>query len=138
MKAKNNKVIKEAFERLKANKDEAIEAAMYGILEDAVKIALDLHDERHDIHLVIGDTYGWALMHNGKIKDIMVVSLPENRGDAIDQLQEECAFIAESGWVGIVMAGMHPNYFSERFERLVLGETIEITKDNFFDYFKQI
>jgi hypothetical protein len=36
------------------------------------------------------------------------------------------------------MAGMHPNYFSERFERLVLGKTIEITKDNFFDYFKQI
>lgn len=138
MKAKNNKVIQEAFERLKVGKDEAIEAAMYGILEDAVKIALDLHDERHAMHLAIGDTYGWALMHNGKIKDIMVVSLPDNRGDAIDQLQEECAFAAESGWVGIVMAGMHPNYFSERFERLVLGKTIEITKDNFFDYFKQI
>ena len=138
MKAKNDKVIQDAFERFVANKEEAIEAAMYGILEDAVKIALDLHDERHEMHLAIGDTYGWALMHNGKIKDIMVVSLPDNRGDAIDQLQKECASMAMPGWVGIVMAGMRPNYFSERFERLVLGKTIEITKDNFFDYFKQI
>ena len=137
MKAKNNKTIKRAFERLIANKEEAMEAAMYAILEDAVKIALDLHDEKHASHLEIGDTYGWALMHNGRIKDIMVVSLPANKGDAIEQLQEECAFTYESGWVGIVMAGMRPAYFSERFERLVLRQTIEITKDNFFDYFKK-
>lgn len=138
MKAKNSKTIENAFRRLVNSEEEIIMSGMYGLLEDAVKVALDLHDEEHHKHLEIGDTYGWLLMHNGSVKEAVVVSLPQNEGEALDKLREEAAFVTETGWVGIVMAGMKPGYFSIRFEREVLAETIEITKDNFFDYFKAI
>jgi hypothetical protein len=140
MKTRNDKVIKSAFSRLVANKDTIICNAMYGILEDAVNVALGLHEEdgEHPGHLEIGDTYGWLLMHDGRIKEAVVKSIDPNIGDALDQLYEEAAFTYDKGWVGIVMAGMHPNYFSIRFETEVLSETIQITKDNFFDYFKKI
>jgi hypothetical protein len=138
MQSKNDKTIDKAFERLVATKKELFTSGMYRILEDAVKVALELHDEEHMSHLEIGDTYGWALMYNGAIQEIVVVSLPQNEGDALEQLYEEAAFTNAPGWVGIVMAGMHPNYFSIEFEEEVLNETISITKNNFFDYFKKI
>lgn len=136
--AQNSKTIEKAFKRFMDAEKETITSGMYGLLEDAVKVALDLHDEEHHKHLEIGDTYGWLLMHNGSVIEAVVVSLPENEGEALDKLQEEAAFVTETGWVGIVMAGMKPNYFSVRFEEEVLDETIQITKDNFFDYFKAI
>jgi hypothetical protein len=140
MKTRNNKVIESAFERFVTNKDTIIRNAMYGLLEDAVQIALRLHEEdgEHPKHLEIGDTYGWILMHNGRIEEAVVKSIDPNIGDTLDQLYEEAAFTYEKGWVGIVMAGMKPNYFSIRFETKILAETISITKDNFFEYFKKI
>ena len=138
MKAKNSKTIDRAFSKFINAKNEIIERGMYELLEDAVKVALDLHDEEHPKHLEIGDTYGWLLMHNGFIKEAVVVSLPLNEGEALEKLRDEASQITELGWVGIVMAGMKPNYFSLRFEEEVLDETIQITKDNFFDYFKAI
>lgn len=140
----NDEVIKKAFVRLAASKDESIKAAMYGMLEDAVQVALELHvhDKRHPNHLVLGDTYGWMLVHDHKIQEIMVVSLPENRGFATEQLQEHLKTLPATGWVGVVMAGMETmdpfDYFSYRFEAKVLTQTIKITKDNFFQYFKAI
>ena len=59
MKQANQQTIKNAFARLKSTKDEVIRAAMYGLLEDAVQIALDAHDEKHQSHIELGDTYGW-------------------------------------------------------------------------------
>ena len=142
MKAKNNRTIDSAFKRFASDKDEIIKSAMYGILEDAVQVALSLHEDdgEHEQHLVIGDTYGWLLMHNGHIEEAVVVSTPNNEGDTLEQLREEAAFITERGWVGIVMAGMRAGitYFSMRFENKVLNRTIKITKDNFFEYFKKI
>ena len=82
----NDEVIKKAFVRLMASKDESIKAAMYGMLEDAVIVALEMHDERHPDHVVIGDTYGWMLVHNHRIQEIMVVSTDANRGEATDLL----------------------------------------------------
>lgn len=142
MKANNNKTIDSAFKRFVLDKDEAIRSAMYGILEDAVQVALSLHEDdgEHEQHLIIGDTYGWLLMHNGNVEEVAVVSTSRNEGDTMDQLREEAAFITEKGWVGIVMAGMQAQqtYFSIRFENKILNRTIRITKDNFFQYFKKI
>lgn len=140
MKEKNNRVIEKAFATLVSNKDTIIRNAMYGLLEDAVKIALELHEDdgEHPMHLVVGDTYGWILIHDGAIEEAMVASTQDNEGDALDQLYEEAAFTNVKGWVGIVMAGMRPDYFSLRFEEKILYETIQITKDNFFEYFKKV
>ena len=132
----NNDIIKNAFARLTKSKDESITAAMYGMLEEAVEIALSLHDERHPAHVEIGDTYGWMLVHNHKIQEIVVVSTDVNRGNATELLQDHLKSLPAKGWVGVVMAGMaEPSYFSVRFETKVLEQTARITKENFFQYF---
>ena len=135
----NNDVIKNAFRRLTMTKDETIRAAMYGILEDAVQYALEIHDEIHQEHVAIGDTYGWMLVHNHKIQEVAVVSTSNNRGEATDLLQNYLKELPAKGWVGVVMAGMaKPSFFSVRYEEHILDETVQITRQNFFEYFTKI
>ena len=139
MKKANQQVIKNAFARLSLSKDEVIRAGMYGLLEDAVQIALEAHDEKHQSHIELGDTYGWMLVHNHKIEEIAVVSTADNRGKATRQLRAKLKDLPSKGWVGVVMAGMQPaNYFSVRYEIGMLDFSMQMTKQNFFQYFKAI
>ena len=139
MKQANQQTIKNAFARLKSTKDEVIRAAMYGLLEDAVQIALDAHDEKHQSHIELGDTYGWMLVHNHKIEEIAVVATADNRGQATKQLRAKLKDLPSKGWVGVVMAGLEPaNYFSVRYEMGMLDFAIQMTEQNFFLYFKKI
>lgn len=139
MKKANQQVIKNAFARLKSTKDEVIRAAMYGLLEDAVQIALDAHDEKHQSHIELGDTYGWMLVHNHRIEEIAVVATADNRGQATKQLRAKLKDLPSKGWVGVVMAGLEPaNYFSVRYEMGMLDFAIQMTEQNFFQYFKKI
>lgn len=139
MKQANQQTIKNAFARLKSTKDEVIRAAMYGLLEDAVQIALDAHDEKHQSHIELGDTYGWMLVHNHKIEKIAVVATADNRGQATKQLRAKLKDLPSKGWVGVVMAGLEPaNYFSVRYEMEMLDFAIQMTEQNFFQYFKKI
>lgn len=139
MKKANQQVIKNAFARLKLTKDEVIRAGMYGLLEDAVQIALDAHDERHQSHIELGDTYGWMLVHNHKIEEIAVVSTADNRGRATKQLRAKLKNLPSKGWVGVVMAGLEPaNYFSVTYEMGMLDFAVQMTEQNFFQYFKAI
>lgn len=135
----NSQTIENAFARLRMNEEEIIRRGMYGLLEDAVQIALDLHDENHQAHIEIGDTYGWILIHNGQIEDLMVISTPQNEGRATEQLREIVSKVKQRGWVGVVMAGLEPaNYFSVIYEANVLYYTTLVTRDNFFEYFHAI
>ena len=139
MKKANQQIIQKAFARLKSTKDEVIRAAMYGLLEDAVQIALDTHGGEHQAHIQIGDTYGWMLVHNHKIEEIAVVSTEDNRGRATRQLRAKLKDLPARGWAGVVMAGLTPaKYFSVRYEVGILGFTSKITKQNSFQYFKAI
>lgn len=139
MKNANQQVIKNAFARLSLSKDEVIRSGMYGLLEDAVQIALDAHDEKHQSHIELGDTYGWMLVHNHKIEEIAVVATADNRGQATKQLRAKLKDLPSKGWVGVVMAGLEPaNYFSVRYEMGMLDFAIRMTEQNFFQYFKKI
>lgn len=139
MQKANQQVIKNAFARLKLTKDEVIRAGMYGLLEDAVQIALEAHDEKHQSHIEFGDTYGWMLVHNHKIEEIAVVATSDNRGKATKQLRAKLKDLPSKGWIGVVMAGMQPaNYFSVRYEIGMLDFSMQMTKQNFFQYFKAI
>lgn len=139
MKKANQQVIKNAFARLRLTKDEVIRAGMYGLLEDAVQIALDAHDERHQSHIELGDTYGWMLVHNHKIEEVAVVSTADNRGRATKQLRAKLKDLPSKGWVGVVMAGLEPaNYFSVTYEMGMLDFAVQMTEQNFFQYFKAI
>lgn len=139
MKQANEKTIQDAFARLVKNKDEIIRAGMYGLLEDAVQTALAAHNEMHQMHIEIGDTYGWMLVHNGKIEEIVVEANSENQGNASEMLRNQLSKLPKKGWVGVVMAGMQPaSYFSITYELGTLEYARNVTLVNFFQYFKPI
>jgi hypothetical protein len=135
----NDDVIRKAFARMTATKDEVIRGAMYNLLESAVQIALEAHDEKHSAHIELGDTYGWMLVHNHRIEEIAVVATSNNEGQATKQLQEILRSLPPKGWVGVVMAGLEPaDYFSVRYELGILDYSFQITRQNFFEYFTKI
>lgn len=135
----NSQVIGNAFARLRRNEEEIIRRGMYELLEDAVQVALDLHDPKHQAHIEIGDTYGWVLIHNGQIEELAVVSTPQNEGRATEQLQDIVGKVRSTGWVGVVMAGLEPaNYFSVTYESNLLQYTFQEIKRDFFKYFTAI
>ena len=139
MKKANEKTIQNAFARLVKNKDEIIRAGMYGLLEDAVQTALAAHNEVHQAHIQIGDTYGWMLVHNGKIEEIVVEANSDNQGNASEMLRKQLSKLPKNGWVGVVMAGMQPaSYFSITYELGTLEYAKNVTLVNFFQYFKPI
>lgn len=138
-KRENIQAIKNNLLVLRDMREEAIRNGMYALLEDAVQIALDMHDANHQAHIEIGDTYGWALIHNGNIEEISVVSTPQNEGRATEQLKKKARWINKRGWVGIVMAGLEPaNYFSVTYESNLLYYTFLDIKQDFFKYFTAI
>ena len=135
----NKQTIKNNFQYLRNMRDEVVRNGMYNLLEDAVQIALELHDENHQAHIEIGDTYGWVLIHNGNIEELAVVSTPQNEGRATEQLRKKARWINKKGWVGIVMAGLEPaNYFSVTYESNLLYYTLQDIRQNFFQYFTAI
>lgn len=139
MKKRNDRVIENAFALMSAFKDETIRAGMYGLLEDAVQYALEIHDERHRSHIEIGDTYGWMLVHNHRIEEISVVATADNRGKASKQLRSKLAKLPSKGWVGVVMAGLRPaNYFSVTYEVGIINKTAQMTRQRFSQYFIEI
>lgn len=139
MKKANQKTIEDAFARFTQAKDEVIRSGMYALLEDAVQIALEAHDEKHQAHIELGDTYGWMLVHNHKIEEIAVVATSDNKGKATKMLRSKLRELPKTGWCGVVMAGLKPaEYFSVRYELGILGFSLHITKENFHEYFKAI
>ena len=139
MKSKNKQTIENAFARLVKVQDEVIEAGMYDVLENAVHVALAAHNEGHQKHIEIGDTYGWMLVHNHKIVEIAVVATDDNRGDATKQLRAKLRELPKTGWIGVVMAGMKPaSYFSVAYELGTLEHARNVTLINFFQFFKPI
>ena len=139
LRRKNNDIIKNAFTRLIKTKDEVIEAGMYDLLENAVHVALAAHNEKHQSHIQIGDTYGWMLVHNHRTVEISVVATDDNRGNATKQLREKLRELPKTGWIGVVMAGMQPaSYFSITYELGTLEHARTITLLNFKQFFNPL
>lgn len=135
----NEKVIKAAFARLAKSKDMSIRMGMYRLLERAVKAALEFHDEDHQSHIELGDTYGWMLVVNGRIDKIEVNAEAEKVGQASQMLRTYEGKVPDEGYVGVVMAGMQPaNFFTINYEKRILESTIQITKYNFNQFFRKI
>lgn len=137
--AKNREVIKNAFKRFVLSKDRIVEIGMYNVLENVVRVALEAHNEEHQNHIEIGDTYGWMLVHNHKVVEITAVATDDNRGDVMKQLRKQLRTLPKTGWQGVVMAGMNPaNYFSFRYEYGTLMYAANVTKTNFSQFFKPL
>lgn len=142
---RNDTTIRKAFRRLQVNKDSVIEDGMRRLLKDATEYAVSVHDHEHFGHRITGNSYGWALVHDGAVKHIQVNSGKHGQGDAEDQLRSVAGRINREGWVGIILASMYmefgrrkPIYFEVDYEIGVLDFTQDEIADHFAEYFRPI
>lgn len=137
-KENNINTIKSAFARIKDNKDISIENAITTILEAGVTIALDLHDTFHQNHIENGDSYGYAVWHNGELIKTKVWSEKESPASVRSALTSYGS-PSSIGWCGIVMAGMNPSeYYKFDYENDILNMTVSQVEQDFKKYFKRI
>lgn len=135
----NNKVIENAFAGLLAKKDDAILNNLRSILPKAVNYALTSHDAEHANHVLMGDSYGWAIVHNGQVVEQDVVAAGGEQGNASEALAEVARSVGSSGWTGIVMAGMQPaSYFAFDYEVGILISASSFTEQEFSKHFHKV
>lgn len=135
----NNSVIEAAFARLAAAEERSVREGLRRTLEEAVRYALDIHDERHQRHLASGDTYGWLIVHDGAAVQMEVRSAGEAIGDVTARLLRMEGRVRRTGWVGVVMAGMNPpSFFALDYEMDVMNDTVAMTARTFAENFKPV
>lgn len=141
---RNGQAIKRGLKWLTDTKDEIAKRGLLNILPDAMAYAHELHDHGHFGHRITGDSYGWAVVHDGKIEALKVNSGNHGEGDAREQLERVASGFSQ-GWVGLVLASMNahrddgrPIIFSIEYEMQVLDATIDEIKDFFPAYFKRV
>lgn len=134
----NDKRIQAAFTRLQTRKDTVIPAGLESLLTGAVALALDTHDESHQRHIESGDNYGWLILHDGVEVKRYVKAGKDHTGEANLALDQVAAKVKKPGWIGVVMAGMHPtDYYSISYEIDVLEYVMSLTLDMFDRHFKK-
>lgn len=122
----NNAIIKKAFERLAIRKDKIVCEALKDIMREALDYALELHELEHlGLHLVMGDDYAWAVVHDGKVEAFDVYTTEDNSGTAWTMLFNyvQTNEVPDTGWVGILMAGMTAAPYKWEKEEDILRDT---------------
>lgn len=140
---RNSVVINRAFSRIRRSEETTIKNGMRRILKEAMEYALSQHDHDHFGHRIHENSYGWALVHNGKLVELQINGARHGHGDAEDQLREVAAGIGRKGWVGIVLASMvlefngrKPVYFEIDYEVGIFAATTDKVEDWFKTYVK--
>ena len=163
----NSRTIDKAIRSFVEQDEKIIIQGMCDLLSEAVQYALSIHDEGHQQHLQIGDTYGWALVNDGKMVALEVdgqrtifgrakafvkralafnydqmenPSLKFREGQTARSLREAIQKVPKKGYVGIVMAGMKASHtwFYVDYEVGILTDTISNVEQKFKTYFKPI
>jgi len=135
---RNERVIRNAFKRLPASKDRVARKGLEDLLENAMLYALGEHDHRHWLHKSTANSYGWAIVHNGSVVAHKVNEGRHGDGNAYSDMMSVARGVSQSGWIGILLASMHgdrPMYFAVDYERALLEETADVTKENFGLFF---
>lgn len=142
---RNESVINRAFSRLRKNQDRIIQDGMHRIMKEAMEYAIASHDHHHFGHRINDNSYGWAIVHDGKVKEIQTNGARHGRGDAEDQLREAARGVNRQGWVGILLASMvmefnrrKPIYFEIDYEVGIFAMTTDRVEEWFKTYFKPI
>ena len=142
---RNSLVIKRAFSRLRKSEEKMVQDGMRRIMKDSMEYALSQHDHNHFGHRIHENSYGWALVHNGKIVELQINGARHGHGDAENQLTEIAGGIGRKGWVGILLASMllefngrKPVYFEIDYEVGIFAATTDKVEDWFKTYFKPI
>lgn len=134
----NNRVFDRAFSRLMHSEKEHVRHALENMLDEAVACALDFHDMKHQMHIQLGDNYGWMIVYNGKEVKRKVKAAAGNYGEADQMLDRILSRVKGKGWVGVVMAGLKPdNYYEIDYEIDIMEDVVSITPDLFNQFFKE-
>lgn len=136
--AANEKVIANAFLRFRATREFVMSNGMRSLLREAVRYAIEVHDEEHQRHPSSGDDYGWVLFYKGKYVDSEIYT-PQGGGAEMLGIHKVIrkVDVPTKGWVGVVMAHMKPmGYFSIDYELEVLARTADEVRANFDRHFK--
>lgn len=128
----NRNVIAKAFSGLRVAKDAACRETLRKLMSDAMALALDLHGgigtSDIPLHLVVGDDYGWAVLHGNELVEMEVYSAGgDHSGTAASRLREMAGgtFANDDSWTGIVMAGMQVMHYNFGHEEDILSATAE-------------
>ena len=138
---KNEKAILRGVNRLKANKEAMCEQGLYAMLMAGLDYLEEAHGLLHpgERHIGENDTLGWAIIHDGKIVEVVSQSKGAwtPRGDALGRL-EQMASSLRSGWCGIIMSDVANSWYRLDWENDYLNYSAMNVKDRFHTYFKSI
>ena len=68
----NDKTIENAFARLSGSYGKSVQEGMRRMLDMGMEYALLSHDQQHRKHVENGDSYGWAMWHDGSVVETRV------------------------------------------------------------------
>lgn len=140
--SRNNNVINAAFRRFKEQYHQTMVEGLTEIAKKALAYLVELHesDPTHHEHIIETNTIGYAVGCDGSV----VISSFGHPGDGdgrtghASELAESVILGKKSGWSVVVLSEME-GWYNEDFERLVLlGKTVEFTRDNFHEFFRKI
>lgn len=136
----NDKTIRRAFAGITAGLSGRIENAMVELLKSAVIYALQNHDDDHQMHILMGDTYGWILLHDGvEVRREVTAHHSSEAFSANLLLSNAIPELPKTGWIGVVMAGMQPaKWFAVQYEQDILIDTAKVTRNRALSLFKKI
>lgn len=133
----NDKKIDAAFLRLTQMKDQFILNALTRAMEKALDTALDIHETLGlNLHLTVGDDYGWMICHNGVPVGERIYSAAENYGTAKAQLESLMWMTTDVGWDAVLMAGMQAAHYHSETEEDILRTTIDELADQMAGIFR--
>lgn len=142
----NNTAISRGFGKLRVNTDKIIGEGMIEVLEWGVAECFKQHDPKHQMHLTVGDAYGYALVHDGKEVARRIWNEGQtaysNANEALSRVVSERGGMSD--WVGIVLAGMTakgPRYFQISAEKKFMYGALNVMKSSpstFKKIFKRI
>lgn len=133
----NAAVIRQGFARLASSKESRCLACLTDTMRRAMAFALSAHDNRHSMHATFGDNYGWAVYHDGKIREYGINAGKGGESRTLASLRAYSSRVG-SGWAGILLADMQAegrSYYSISYERAIMASAVQFTRDNFGKYF---
>lgn len=135
----NDKTIENSFARLSGSYGKSVQEGMRRMLDMGMEYALLSHDQQHRKHVENGDSYGWAMWHDGSVVETRVRAKSGKEEASVDSGLRTMKPPSSSGWCGVIMAAMQPRYwFSLDYENDILNMTAAELRANFHKYFKQL
>lgn len=126
--SENKRKITDGLKKFQAVCEAAIAETLSSVIAEAMDVALNLHDAHHNLHLIVGDDYGWMVINDGRIMKYDIYATENNYGTAKDRLLSLKWAEGSNGWVAVLMAGMQAANYNISFEKEVMKLASESTK----------